>query len=294
MIPAVEWAWQRQSVWSQTAGRLKTGPSRLRTALLALTVVAAALALAGSQLKGASLPASVTLTVTAAVALAAVGLLRSRTNVEQVRRWTRARSVSEAIKTEVFLFLTQSGRYAGADRETKLEAEIQRLEREAADLHRYTSGIQPRKRSLPAIHDVDTYLDVRVRESQLENYYEPNAAKLRRRIGQLKAVEVTLALVAAGLAAVAAISPSVGAWAAVVTTAGGAVTAYIAAQRYEFLWIEYSRTASELRRLLERRTAADGTALSGPELVAACEEVISVQNQAWMAKWGEDDTDQAG
>lgn len=294
MIPAVEWAWQRQSVWSQTAGRLKTGPSRLRTALLALTVVAAALALAGSQLKGASLPASVTLTVTAAVALAAVGLLRSRTNVEQVRRWTRARSVSEAIKTEVFLFLTQSGRYAGADRETKLEAEIQRLEREAADLHRYTSGIQPRKRSLPAIHDVDTYLDVRVRESQLENYYEPNAAKLRRRIGQLKAVEVTLALVAAGLAAVAAISPSVGAWAAVVTTAGGAVTAYIAAQRYEFLWIEYSRTTSELRRLLERRTAADGTALSGPELVAACEEVISVQNQAWMAKWGEDDTDQAG
>ena len=89
--------------------------------------------------------------------------------------------------------------------------------------------------------------------------------------------------IAAGLAAVAALSPSVGAWAAVVTTAGGAVTAYIAAQRYEFLWIEYSRTASELRRLLERRTAADGTPLSGPELVAKCEDVISVQNQAWMA-----------
>ena len=229
----------------------------------------------------------------AAVALAAVGLLRSRANVEQVRRWTRARSVSEAIKTEVFLFLTQSGRYAGADRETRLEAEIQRLEHEAANLHRYTSGIQPRKRSLPAVHDVHTYLDVRVRESQLERYYEPKARLMRRRIRQLKAVEVTLALVAAALAAVAAISPSVGAWAAVATTAGGAVTAYIAAQRYEFLWIEYSRTASELRRLLERQTAADGTPLSGPELVAECEQVISVQNQAWMAKWGEEDSDQA-
>ena len=128
-----------------------------------------------------------------------------------------------------------------------------------------------------------SYLDVRVRESQLEKYYEPRAEKLRTRIWQLKAVEVTLALVAAGLAAVASISPSVGAWAAVATTAGGAVTAYIAAQRYEFLWIEYSRTASELRRLLERQTAADGTPLSGPELVAECEQVISVQNQAWMA-----------
>ena len=146
---------------------------------------------------------------------------------------------------------------------------------------------------LPAVHDVDTYMDVRVRESQLEKYYEPKTAKLRQRIWQLKAVQVTLALVAAGLAAVAAISPSVGAWAAVATTAGGAVTAYIAGQRYEFLWIEYSRTASELRRLLDRRTAADGSSLSGPQLVAACEEVISVQNQGWMAKWGKDDTDKA-
>ena len=88
---------------------------------------------------------------------------------------------------------------------------------------------------------------------------------LRKRLRALKAVEVTLALIAAGLAAVAAISPSVGAWAAVVTTAGGVVAAYVASQRYEFLRIEYSRTASELRRLLDRRTAADGRPLSGPE-----------------------------
>ena len=105
---------------------------------------------------------------------------------------------------------------------------------------------------------MDSYLDVRVRQSQLEGYYEPKARLLRQRLRALKAVEVTLALVAAALAAMAAISPNVGAWAAVVTTAGGAVAAYIAAERYEFLWIEYSRTASELRRLLDRRTAADG------------------------------------
>jgi hypothetical protein len=34
-------------------------------------------------------------------------------------------------------------------------------------------------------------------------------------------------------------------------------------------------------------------ALADPELVAKCEDVISVQNQAWMAKWGEEDTDKA-
>ena len=80
-----------------------------------------------------------------------------------------------------------------------------------------------------------------------------------------------------------------GAWAAVATTAAGAAAAYVASQRYEFLWIEYSRTASELRRLLNRHTTVDGTRLSGPDLAAACEQVISIQNEAWMAKWGEAD-----
>jgi hypothetical protein len=288
VVSAAEWAWRRQSVWSQTADKLKAGPHRSWEFRLSLTVVAAALALAGSQLKAASRPASIVLGVAAALALAVVGLLRGRQNVEQVRRWTRARAVSEAIKTEVFLFLTQSGRYGTADREGRLESEVQRLEREASDLQRYTEGVRAKDRPLPAVHDVDSYLVIRVRQSQLEGFYEPRARLLRRRLRVLKAVEVVLALVAAALAAMAAISPSVAAWAAVVTTAGGALAAYIASERYEFLWIEYSRTASELRRLLDRRTAADGRLISGSELVDECEQVISVQNQAWMAKWGEE------
>ena len=289
-IPAGQWAWRRQGIWSQTADNLKAGPARLWALGLGLTVMAAALALAGSQIKAVSLPASIALGVMAALALAAVGLLRGRQNVEQVRRWTRARSVSEAIKTEVFLYLTKSGSYDGPDRDRKLEAEVRRLEHEAGDLQRYTDGVQPRQRPLPAVHDVGSYLDVRVRQSQLEGYYEPKARQLRQRLRGLKAVEVTLALAAAGLAAVAAVAPGVAAWAAVVTTAGGAMVAYAASERYEFLWIEYSRTASELRRLLDRHTAADGRPISGPELVAECEQVISVQNQAWMAKWGEENT----
>lgn len=257
---------------------------------LGLTVAAAALALAGSQLKAVSLSASTVLAVAAALALATVGLLRGRQNVEQLRRWTRARSVSEAIKTEVFLFLSQSDTYHEPDRERRLEAEVQRLEHEAGDLQRYTQGVQAKERPLPAVHDVNSYLEVRVRQSQLDGYYEPNAYLLRQRLRALKATEVTLALISAALAAMAAISPGVGAWAAVATTAGGAVAAYVAVGRYEFLWIEYSRTASELRRLLDRRAAADGRPLSDSELVGECEQVISVQNQAWMAKWGEEST----
>jgi membrane protein YdbS with pleckstrin-like domain len=288
VISAAEWAWQRQSVWSQTANKLKNGPSLARTWQLVLTVAAAVLALAASQVKGASFAASLALSVVAAVALATVSVLRAQTSKEQVQRWTRARSVSEAIKTEVYTYLSGSGRYAAANPDIELNREIKRLEDQAGDLNGYTSKFQPVKRELPPVHDVDSYLQVRVREMQLRDYYEKNARDLANRIRWLKWAQIALALVAAALAAVASVSPSVGAWAAVATTAGGAVAAYFAAERYEFLWIEYSRTASELHRLLSHPIGADGHPLTGSALVAECEQVISVQNQAWMAKWGED------
>jgi SMODS and SLOG-associating 2TM effector domain 1/Protein of unknown function (DUF4231) len=287
-IPAVEWAWRRQSVWSQTADNLKANVSRVQGLRLGLTVTAGAMALAASQIKEASLAASVTLSVLAAVAVAAAGSLRARQSVAQTRRWTRARSVSEALKTEVYTFLAEHGPDADAATQQRLEAEVQRLEHEAGDLLGISEGTQPKQRGLPAVHDLDSYLDVRVRQLQLKGYYQPRARDLRKRLRWIKGLEVTLALVAAGLAAVAAVAPTVAAWAAVATTGGGAVAAYAAAQRYEFLLIEYNRTASELRRLLERRTSPSGRPLNDRELVDECEQVISVQNQAWMAKWGEE------
>jgi hypothetical protein len=198
--------------------------------------------------------------------------------------------VSEAIKADVYTFLAQSGESQQKDREKKLEAELQRLETDAGDLRPYTQGVKAVNRPLPAVRDVDTYLAERVRKSQLEKYYEPKSGQLWRRLRWAKAVEVTLTIMAAALAAVATVSANAAAWAAVVTTAVGAVTAYAASERYEFLWIEYTRTAGELRRLLERRTTADGNPLSGMDLVKECEQVISVQNEAWMAKWGEKDS----
>jgi hypothetical protein len=66
----------------------------------------------------------------------------------------------------------------------------------------------------------------------------------------------------------------------------GAVVANVASERYELLWLEYSSTADELHRLLNRRTAADGCPISGSELVGECEQVIAVQNQPWMTRVG--------
>lgn len=285
---ATEWAWQRQSVWSKTANNMKSGQHRARRWRLGATVMGAGLALTGTQLGPVNEHAAVTASIAGAVMMATVGVSGSRHSVRKVREWTRARSISEAIKSEVYLFLTSAGGYAGDGREQRLEAEVQRLEREAGDLQRYTEEVTATVRPLPAVYDVDSYVCLRVRRSQLEHYYEPRARLMHRRVRMYKAIEVTLALVAAALASVAALSPNIGAWAAVATTAAGTVAAHAAAERYEMLWIEYSRTAAELRRLADQRTAANAKPLSPTELIVECENVISVQNQAWMAKWGEE------
>jgi hypothetical protein len=99
---------------------MKAVPHRFWQLRLGLTAAAAALALAGSQLKAVSFGASVALGGAAAVAMAAVSLLVGRRSSERVREWTPARSVSEAVKTEVFLFLTRSSAYEGSDREARL------------------------------------------------------------------------------------------------------------------------------------------------------------------------------
>jgi hypothetical protein len=64
---------------------------------------------------------------------------------------------------------------------------------------------------LPPVHDADSYLEVRVRQSQLV-YYQAKARQWRQRLRLLEWAEVTLALVAAALAAVASTRPNVGAW----------------------------------------------------------------------------------
>ena len=118
--PIVDYAWRQQSVWSKTADQLKSASLWRWRLRMILTVAAAGLALAGSQLKPVSATASVVLTVVAAVVLAAVGLLRFQQDVEQTRRWTRARSVAEAMKAEVYVFLAQSGGGDTAEREGNL------------------------------------------------------------------------------------------------------------------------------------------------------------------------------
>lgn len=276
--------WKQQSLWSQTANQMKTSIDRARSAALVLTVGSAVLATLAARLPAAQATAGAVLAVAAAVGVGLVPVLRPRHSGRVLRDWTRARSVSEALKSEIYLYLARAGDYRCEDRDRHLKACTDRARQQAADLLRYSVDIQPTQRELPDVCDFGSYLRIRV-GGQIDGYYRPRARQLRARLKQFRRIELVLAVAGVVLGTLAASLPQWGwgAWIAVVTTISAAVAAHVGASRYEYQLIEYLRTAEELSQLRH-----DATATTSPaeldQLVARCERIISIQNEGWMAK----------
>ncbi|MGH3857587.1 MAG: DUF4231 domain-containing protein [Pseudonocardiaceae bacterium] len=280
----VEELWRQQSIWSQTANRMKASIGRARSAALTLTVGGATLATLAARLPAGHGLVSSLLAVAAAVEVGLVPVLRPRYSGRVLRDWTRVRSVSEALKSEIYLYLAGAGDYRGEHRDSRLKVCTDQARQEAADLLQHTVDIEPAQRVVPDVNDYASYLRVRV-DGQVDGFYRPKARQLRARLRQFRRVELILAAVGVVLGALAASFAAWGfsAWIAVITTISAAVAAHVGAARYEYQLIEYLRTADELSRL--RR---DATATTSPaeldELVVQCERIISIQNEGWMAK----------
>jgi hypothetical protein len=277
--------WQRQSVWSQVAGQLKATIGRARVGVLVLAISGAALGTASAQTVGHLVTVGRVLAAASAVAMVGAAFLGRAASPRLVRDWTRARSISEAMKADAYTYLAGVAPFHDARRDRILLDRLAELSDCATDLTRYIAGVTPIPRGLPAVSDVDSYAAVRV-AGQISGYYRPRALGLTRRIIWFKRGEVVGALAAAVLGAVVGAFPSTAltAWIGVLTTAGTAVTAHAAASRYEYQQIEFSRTADELERLLVARAAATGDATRDDDFVTRCEQIISIQNEAWMAK----------
>jgi hypothetical protein len=273
--------WDRQSLWSQSASRLKRSLQRWRNLVLTLTLLGAVLANA-AVIAGLESLAGKVLAALGGFAVAVAGVIRPRGEAKAVQEWTRSRSVAEGIKREVYAYVTRTSEYATGDRDRKLSDAVARLEESAADLEHHLSDLAPKDRVPPGDLTAAEYDAQRVQPEI--DYYRVNAGKFRRKIARANQAQLILGLVGAALAAGAAISESedVAIWVPVVSAFTAAVAAHLGAERYEFQLVEYSRTGQQLRHLSR-------TASSDPDFVARCEEVISIQNEGWMAKFAEDD-----
>ncbi len=283
MAPAAE-VWAQQSIWSQAANQLRAGIGRARAIALGLTIAGAVLSTLATEATSLSTVAGKVLAVAAGAAVALAPIARSQLAPASVEGWTRARSVSEGLKSDLYIYLAGGSPYQGEGRDAQLTARTGQVLTDAADLIRYTTGLRPVDRPLPAVHDAGSYLKVRL-VPQWE-WYTTRANGLKTKLAWVKWVQFGLSLLAAILgalaAAMAATAPA--AWIAVATTVSVAVTAHAAGSRYEYQLVEYLRTAFQLGQLRKSWTAGYGT-MTSDTFVRECEQVISVQNEAWMAKW---------
>jgi SMODS and SLOG-associating 2TM effector domain 1/Protein of unknown function (DUF4231) len=284
--------WRDHRQWSHAAGRLKKRIILWRSVALALAILGAVLATLATQV-GLTSGLGRTLSLTAAVALAVVPVIRgARLGKNRIEAWTRARSATEALKAETYLYLTRTPPYDQENRDGELLQQTGGITSQVGDLAGETVGMPDADKPLPGIHDVDSYMRLRV-QPQIDTYYRPQAAKQQQRLSLFRGVEFTLSVLAALLGAIAAVAQldGVGVWVAVVTTVGAAITAHIAAARYEHLVISYLSTARQLRSLLRGwEGRSDKTPAAAGKLVRDCEDVISRENESWMAAWsrGED------
>ena len=163
-----------------------------------------------------------------------------------------------------------------------MESTATAVESEVDDLLRHAGGIEPTDRHPPRVHDVDSYVTERVTQ-QITSYYRPQAAVQQRRFTRVRWASTALALVGGARR-----------WGRDV---GGRFDRRLGARDHDAggrrgcprgcgaLRVPVGRdlrTAVELERLRDRR--ARGRETDDEAFIKACEHVISVKNEGWMAK----------
>lgn len=277
--------WIQQRAWSQAADRAKSEVGRYRVTSLLLVVLASGLGAAAPVVAQASDTAGRICGLVAGISLGLIPLVRHRLDRPTYERWSRTRSISEALKAEVYTYLAGAAPYRGTDADLMLQVRAEEIVERADDLVPWIAESDLSQRPIPAVTDVGSYLTERV-ESQIQHYYMRQGRQMAHRARLVRRVQAMLAVAAVILGVIASAGQTgVAPWIGVIGTVSGAVIAHSAAARYSFLELEYYRTAEQLNRIIRRYRRSPNP---GPELddrlVAECERVISFQNEAWMAE----------
>lgn len=291
----------RQRVWSAAANRLKDRIVRAQLMVLRLGVAGAVL-----ETLAVTLPAGhhgrPLFAAAGAFALAVIPVISKRyLTGDHTTRWTRTRSVSEALKADLFAARAGAAPYDGTDAEEKLADELAEIEAGASDLAAETLNLDPKEPDEPGPLSPADYVKDRVL-SQSQGYYLRKAGEHKDKAERLHTAETVCAVLGAGFGAVAAgmmsaegesaaasviSGENLAAWVAVLTTIGGAIAAHHLAMRHDRQVVTYSATAGRLDQLADefRRKGYKAGTPEWSDFVSRCEQAISVENEGWIALW---------
>jgi hypothetical protein len=228
------------------------------------------------------------------VALALVPFLaRYFLTSEETRKWVRARSISEAIKSEIYTYQAGAEPYTGTDASEMLRRKVKHIRDWGRNIEIERAKIGSPTKPAPTKLLGDDYLQQRVYQ-QASKYYRPNATRNAKLAERFRWAEIAMAGLAAVLSAIATFfgdpgSVKLGPWVAVLTTVGGSIAAHAAASRYDFQATTFLATARQLEDLALDWQSGGKPAPSKEwsDFVRACEEAISAENRGWMAKLDE-------
>lgn len=293
--------WRQQREWSATADRFKSRIEVWRTRVLLLSIGGAVFATLSTQVPEGGAQKAIAAIAAALLAIIPV-VTPKKLSPQKIREWTVARSVSEGLKEELYMFLARAEPYddPAEPNATILRDRCFEITLKAKDLLRHVTPSDGAPKSFPDFDAPEEYLVKRVTD-QID-WYRDKARQHADKAAGLRKLEFWLAIAAALLAAVTGVfgkelavagwSIEIGAWVAVLTTIGATLTAHIAAARYDHIVNSYSATAFQLSHLRTHWPPEGGGRIPSPEwsmLVRRCEDAISKENESWLAKWARDD-----
>jgi hypothetical protein len=296
-LSALEYVWGEYRTWAATARQQRAELTSWRFRVLLLTILGAALGTLSQYLPTSSAatsawlsPAGITGILSAIVIALATYFSREILSLDRERRWIRTRSVAEALKAETYLFRGAVPPYDGADAAMQLLERAKELLTTARDVETVSLAPEQRRERLPqGLLTVPGYIAERVDE-QINTFYRPRASEYQARVARLRTLILMLGVIATILGAIGASGWTAG-WVAVITTIVVTLTAYIAAERYQYLIVSYQATARQLEVLKNSWFALgqpEADVAKRHEFLRNCEAAISIENQGWMARWSEE------
>ena len=221
---------------------------------------------------------------------AAIGLAtyfgKELVNPYQEQRWIRSRSMAEALKSEIYLFRSNSPPYDTDKKPEKLIENAVELLKKVEDLPTEIISDEQKQKGLPTEDlTVEEYIQTRVND-QINNFYRPRSDELKQKMKRNKNIGLSLGVFAIVLGALGLTGWTAG-WIAVIATIAASITAFAYAGRYQYLIISYQTTANKLERLRvlwESKGKVDKDTDARNKFIRECEAVISIENSAWMAE----------
>lgn len=288
-MPILETVADRQAIWSETANVLKLATDQARYYTFGASALGAMLAALAAQFFENN-QASVIyqfLTILSAISLAVGAFVTARwLSRDAVERHVRARTASEALKREAFLYATNTGQYRSAESRDRLLLEQKNLiENKIEDLLLFEQKAKDQGRCPRNDLTLNEYIEQRV-DTQIK-YYRDRSTRYDEYSRLLHKVECSLSLLAAVIAAAAATPLLNGmfnltAMTAVLTTVSGIVVSHLEAARFDKLIPAYRATANQLETI---KLSMQSNSVEPKDWVMECETVLANENNSWIGLW---------